>query len=263
MKKNTSKKILNYGAMSAAILAGANASGQIIFTDLDPDQEIGPASESFMIDVNDDGTNDFDFQIFNSAGTVMFALNTNGFVGFTGPSAYYYPSNLAEGTIIDETSPALTSVRGDFNFNSCNYPSSQWCDGNDGYVGLILDVAGETHYGWALVNVTTPGNVATIREFAYESTPDTAIAAGDDALSLEDNSIDGFTSFVDANSILQLNAGVPFNNISIYNISGQEVLSRVLTNTSESVDINALSTGAYIARVGVEGTETAIKFVKQ
>lgn len=261
MKKTISKKLLNYSAMSAAILAGANASGQIVFTDLDPDQTLGPASESFMIDLNEDGTNDFDFQIFNSAGTVLFALDANGFVGFVGPSAYNYPSNLAEGTVIDGTSPVLTSVRGDLNFNSCYYPSSQFCDGADGFVGLVLDVSGETFYGWARINVSTPGNELTIQEYAYNSVAGESIMVGQTTLALEDNTIEGFSSFVSDN-VLTLNANTPLETVTIHSITGQEVISQKLSNTTATVDLNGLSTGVYIATVGVEGKLQAIKFVK-
>jgi hypothetical protein len=276
MKKTTSKKIINYGAMSAAILGAANVAGQVVYTDVEPDEVIG-LNGSFNIDLNADGIADFNPQVFdggvNGAGAVIFPTssgsnsnqgsNGNGFVGFLN-SNYNYPSNLSSGAVIDANAAFRTDVRGDLNFYSCNYSGSQFCDGvTDGFIGVSFELAGNTHYGWIRVDVSADASLITVKDFAFDATPDAAIVAGDNALSLEDNTIDGFSSYVDANNILQLDARVPLNNISIFNVTGQEVVSKSLSNNSESIDINALSTGVYIARVAVAGTETAIKFVKR
>ncbi|WP_299763579.1 T9SS type A sorting domain-containing protein [uncultured Dokdonia sp.] len=261
MKKITSKKLLNYGAMSVALMGIADASGQIVYTDIDPDQAMGPASESFMVDLNGDGTNDFDFQIFNSAGAVMYALSSNGFVGFTA-SGYNYGSNLTEGTVIDAAASFVTAARADNNFNSCNYPNSQWCGGvTDGYMGLSINVGGETFYGWARLDIIAAGNEMTIKDFAFNSVAGESIMAGEGALSLEDNTIEGFSSFVSDN-VLTLNARTPLEAVTIHSISGQKVISQKLSNTTETVNLNGLSTGVYIATVAVEGKLQAIKFVK-
>ena len=275
MKKTTSKKIINYGAMSAAILGAANVAGQVVYTDVEPDEVIG-LNGSFNIDLNADGIADFNPQVFdapNGAGAVIFPTsngsnssqgsNGNGFVGFA-IGNYNYPSNLSSGAVIDANSDFVTDARGDLNLNSCNYSGSQFCDGvTDGFIGVSFELAGNTHYGWIRVDVSADASSITVKDFAFDATPDAAIVAGDNALSLEDNTIDGFSSYVDANNILQLDARVPLNNISIFNVTGQEVVSKSLSNNSESIDINALSTGVYIARVAVAGTETTIKFVKR
>lgn len=277
MRKITSKKLKNYGALSAAIMATAAASGQIVFTDIDDVTIDAVTGGNIDIDLNQDGAPDYNLQMSVVANGTSFTIspdatnNTNGaFVGISS-FGFEYPSLLAEGDLIDSSSPTTTpGVRGDLNFYGCAYSNSQFCgDVTDGYVGLIFDFAGATHFGWLLLDSSVPaspnGNTGTvtIRSYAFESSPGVAIAAGDDTLSLEDNVIDGFTSFVDANNILQLDARVPLSNINIYSVSGQQVLSRSLSNNTESIDINALSTGVYVARVTVDGTETAIKFVKR
>jgi len=87
-----------------------------------------------------------------------------------------------------------------------------------------------------------------------------SIMAGE-TLSLEDNTIEGFSSFVSDN-ILTLNSNTPLETVTIHSISGQEVISQKLSNTTETVDLNGLSTGVYIATVSVEGKLQAIKFIK-
>lgn len=56
-----------------------------------------------------------------------------------------------------------------------------WVNVNDRYVGVKFTVKGETHYGWARLNVqvSLPFNIiTTLTGYAYETTPDKAIVAG-------------------------------------------------------------------------------------
>jgi len=261
MKKTTQKKftekIAKYGAFSLAIAGISNASGQVIFTDVDPDF-VGVTGDTFAIDFDGDGT--IDGNIIGGAANANFIGASGG--NFAGDGVvnppYVYASNLTAGDLIDGSLNFYNA--GDMCYGA--YPNNQFCGAVDGYLAVSFDISGNTHFGWVRVNVLDNNNFEVL-DFAYEATPDTAIAAGDNALSLEDNTIQGFTSFVDANNILNLNAQSPLNNISIYNINGQEVLSRSLSNTTETIDLNTLSTGVYIARVAVEGIETAIKFVRR
>lgn len=128
MKKTTSEKLSNrllkYSAFSAAILGTANASGQIVYTDI-ADETVLPGS-SYSLDLNNDLLGDYLFTINSAAnfafmqpvsGTAATMYNSNGFVGFSS-APYNYPSNLAAGTVINGTS-GIFSARGDFNYSSC------------------------------------------------------------------------------------------------------------------------------------------------
>ena len=178
MKKSTSKKLFNYGAMSAALLGTASVSGQITYTDLEPD-EIVNAGEGLNIDVNGDGTNDFSAHIiasFNNnddfgarfitapdanpdpnTGPGPIGDTGNGFVG-TGDNVigeYVYASNLVAGTLINESNDFLVNARGEMNVSSCAYSNSQFCDGVvDGYIGVSLNLEGETHL--SLIHISEP-----------------------------------------------------------------------------------------------------------
>ncbi|MGI9593658.1 MAG: hypothetical protein ACR2MH_03575, partial [Patiriisocius sp.] len=98
MKKNTSKKLAKrlaqYGALSAAVLGAADATGQVTYTDVNPD---------IVLDLGD--TFDIDFtgaagmanvQISNpdglAGGTAALAFPSSGgaLVGFTS-QGYEYP----------------------------------------------------------------------------------------------------------------------------------------------------------------------------
>ncbi len=271
MKKITSKKLLKYGTLSAAALGCSIGNAQVVYTDID-DIDVFTDGPFVGIDIDGDAVQD----LVPAAGATAAVIyggsfdgnyvnaNNNAIAGFSaGP--YNYASNLAEGDLIDASIGfAPNGGRADLNFNGCAYSNSQFCDGVvDGYIGFSFEIGGDTHFGWMRVDLAADGSGFIVKDYAYEETPNTAIAAGDGLLSLEDNVIEGFTSFVDSNNILRLNAPSVLENISIYNVTGQEVLNTKLGNNSESIDINALSTGVYVARVALQGTETAIRFVKK
>ncbi|MCG2431455.1 T9SS type A sorting domain-containing protein [Aequorivita xiaoshiensis] len=52
------------------------------------------------------------------------------------------------------------------------------------------------------------------------------------------------------------------NNIALYNMLGQQVVSQKLNNTNESVNISELQSGVYIATVSIDGASKSFKIVK-
>jgi len=51
--KNLSKRLAQYGAMSAAVMAGADANGQVVYTDVDPDVTL-QVGDAFSLDFEGD-----------------------------------------------------------------------------------------------------------------------------------------------------------------------------------------------------------------
>ncbi|OUS00464.1 hypothetical protein A9Q86_10860 [Flavobacteriales bacterium 33_180_T64] len=273
MKKTTSKKISNrllkYSAFSAAILGTANASGQIIYTDIS-DETVLPGS-SYALDLNNDLTGDFLFTINSAAnfafmqpvsGTAATMYNSNGFVGFSsGP--YNYPSNLTAGDLINATN-GIFSARGDFNYSSCGYPGSQFCDGLDGYVGLTLVVGVDTFYGWARIQVASDTSDMIIKDYAYNSIPGESIEAGQ-TLSVDDFESNTFTHAYnkDTDKLTLESSNLPLSNIDLFNILGQRVINQSLSNSNETIDMSSLTDGIYLAKVSIQGKTQTIKILKQ
>lgn len=50
--------------------------------------------------------------------------------------------------------------------------------------------------------------------------------------------------------------------IEIYSLLGQNVISKSLTNTTESIDVSSLNDGVYLAKVNINGFSKTIKFIK-
>ena len=153
-KKNLSKRLLQYGALTSAVLGVSDAAGQIVYVDVEPDAIIA-VGETFSTDFDEDGFEDVSVanpaDLANGFAAVVFPSSGGAFVGFTA-GAYQYPALLNEGDIIDDAS-GYTEVgaRGDLNYYGCAYSNSQWCDTVvDGYLGVKFNnlLGGTDHYGW-------------------------------------------------------------------------------------------------------------------
>ena len=80
-------------------------------------------------------------------------------------------------------------------------------------------------------------------------------------LSIEDNLFNNFNHYV-TNNQLVINASTSLENIQLYNLLGQEVISKKLLNTNETINIESLDTGIYIAKVSIQGNSKSFKIVK-
>ncbi|MCF6306569.1 MAG: choice-of-anchor J domain-containing protein [Flavobacteriaceae bacterium] len=85
----------------------------------------------------------------------------------------------------------------------------------------------------------------------------------DGILSVGDNAFQGFNYFIDSNSILNLSASTSLENVEIFNLLGQQVVSQKLSNTNETVNIASFETGIYIAKVSIDGQYKSFKFIKK
>lgn len=85
----------------------------------------------------------------------------------------------------------------------------------------------------------------------------------DSALGVNDGSaISTLSHYVSANEIA-LRSAFPIQNVEIFNVLGQNVISQKLSNTNEVVSIASLNRGIYIAKVTVEGQSKSFKIVKR
>ncbi|MBD44120.1 MAG: hypothetical protein CMC65_02610 [Flavobacteriaceae bacterium] len=269
-KKNLSKRLLQYGALTSAVLGVSDAAGQIVYVDVEPDAIIA-VGETFSTDFEEDGFEDVSVanpaDLANGFAAIVFPSSGGAFVGLTA-GGYQYPALLNEGDIIDDTSGYTeVGVRGDLNYYGCAYSNSQWCDTVvDGYLGVKFNnlLGGTDHYGWIRMDTDVNGtNLMVVKGYAFNLTPDTVIEAGDEGvLSLQDEYFNDFNYYIDSNSQLVLNASTSLENIQLYNLPGQQVISKKLSNTNETINIASLDTGIYIAKVSIQGKSKSFKIVK-
>ncbi|MBT8263491.1 MAG: T9SS type A sorting domain-containing protein [Bacteroidia bacterium] len=246
--------------MSLAIAGVADATGQIVYTDVDPDF-VGGLGDSFAIDFDGDSVDDVTILQSNNGNYELVQANTVGPNGVVANSnGYLYASNLNYGDPIDA---ALTFYSGGASFCAgVGYAGSAFCGEGEGYLGVRFDAGGgTTHYAWVRVDIADSSNFIVL-DYAFESTPDTTIDAGDTGpLGIEDQAFNGFNYYI-ADNKLNLSATTAMEQVTIHNIIGQQVIDRQLTSTSEVIDIAAMKSGIYLATVSIEGVRKTIKFVR-
>ena len=66
-----------------------------------------------------------------------------------------------------------------------------------------------------------------------------------------------------ATNVLNIEARAAIQNVSIYNMLGQEVISQSTDNASVSIDVAGLQAGMYIIKTNIDGVTAASRFVKQ
>jgi hypothetical protein len=80
-------------------------------------------------------------------------------------------------------------------------------------------------------------------------------------LGIEDNLFNNFNHYITNNNLV-MSASSSLENIELYNLLGQEVFSKSLSNTNETINIASLDTGIYIAKVSIQGKSKSFKIVK-
>ncbi|MEO6347919.1 MAG: T9SS type A sorting domain-containing protein [Aquaticitalea sp.] len=263
-----SRKLLKYGALSAAVMGIADASGQIVYTDI-ADITLTPGGTTFVdLDINANGVNDY--RVSNTTSqALLFPLNTagnvvqggpNGFRGHIVPPEYAYPSNLIANVTVNSTNNVI-GLQGFLASNNCVIASA-WCGGvTDGYAGLVLDIGGTTHYGWLRMDLAADRSSLVIKDFAYNTVADATIFTGQGALGISENIFNGFKHFVDASKNLNLLSSTPIDELRIYDLLGKEVKQMRLNSTRSSVSVSDFNAGIYFAKAIAEGETKTFKFL--
>lgn len=254
MKKTTSqkltKKLAQYGALAAAIGTIAETNGQVMYTDI-ADFE-GDSASSFELDLNGDTV--VDFTINGSSIQILVDANANSIVGTLGAGPYKYPFALNSNDVIDANQPWESSNGQILRYKtstgaaSCQY-SSKWCgDTVDKYLGLKFIVGGNTHYGWVRLDVTVPDSMDdwVVKDFAYEATPDTPIAAGAGILNVAEYSIQTEVQVRTDGSDIVLSNLPSKTSYNLYALTGQIVMSGNVEGNSHTLETSMESSGVYV-----------------
>lgn len=82
-------------------------------------------------------------------------------------------------------------------------------------------------------------------------------------LGVSDNAINSFVYYPNPTSnILTIKASASINNVAIYNLLGQEVLSQKLDALSSEINVSGLSSGTYIMKVAIGSETGSYKIIK-
>ena len=82
--------------------------------------------------------------------------------------------------------------------------------------------------------------------------------------SISDNVLAGFSFYPNPSTdIINVTSKATVENISIYNLLGQELLNVSVNGLSAQIDISGLSAGMYVMKATVDGTQGTFNFVKR
>jgi hypothetical protein len=174
----------------------APAQAEVVYT---PVNQVIGYNGVYGLDLNHDGTVDFLIQQWNygnwASNNQLLADPAvgNGVEGIRRAAAVLQsgqPIGPSQNFIAgDQNGEVMLSVT----HTTTGGPShlhGSWANLSNRYLGLKFQISGQTHYGWARVNVQRKGFhfLATLTGYAYETTPNTAINAGQTS-----DVADGFT----------------------------------------------------------------------
>ncbi|NRR93276.1 T9SS type A sorting domain-containing protein [Winogradskyella undariae] len=268
MKKTTSlklsKQLAKYGALTAAIVGVNDINGQsIIYNDIT--DFTGGVGDIFQLDIDNNGTNDFQINsesgYFSSVNLFIEPLTASNEVLGSGGSTYAYPFALSNGAAISSGANSwynngFTSGFQSLNYGSCSF--GNWCSITDGYLGLRFNISGNTHYGWARLDIDGGGSVWTVKDFAYHDTPDTPITAGQQTLSIEDSVLNDI-KIVTLNKSIGLYNLTEATNYRLINMTGKQVMDGLTTSDDFVIEANSLATGIYILELTDSNTKATLK----
>jgi hypothetical protein len=204
MNQNTAGRLRRYSALAAALGASAGvSSAQIIYTDIS-DVTLYAASnpgDLHFLDLNNDGSFDYLFRARTNGGDkfigmVMYPYYTNhlnaiaGEVEMDGIDILGYPSLMEFNDLIDDglsffQLSDLINVNNIFQVPAMYSENGgdaigEWQEGvTDGFVAVKISPDGTNfHFGWIRCDVASDGSSITIKDFAYNSEPDSTIFAG-------------------------------------------------------------------------------------
>ncbi|MFN0276518.1 MAG: T9SS type A sorting domain-containing protein [Chitinophagales bacterium] len=192
-KKNSANKLAAYSAMAGAFIAvGTDANAQVTYVDIS--DELVEIGELFEMDLDGDSQGDLLFQVVSTSGgswsfnrvfgyisTSVYSMGdpSNNVIGYSG-AFLPYGSALNSGDNIGAGEDFLSVYNVAFLgsiYGGITY--GPWADQTDKYLGVKFIVGGNTHYGWVRMDATVGPVSLTIKDYAFDATPDMAIAAGD------------------------------------------------------------------------------------
>lgn len=232
------------------LFASSYASAAIVYRDI-------PDGIPTGLDFNSDGNNEF--TISND-----FLSGQGTYIQYTLPSNVYGISSGQWDAAAPLDSGFSIGASGNwFGFVDCtvtgNSHPTTFPLNTDKYLGFKINIGGNIYYGWARVYVTPSGTgplgttyLVTYKDYAYENTPNTPIAAGDNGtLGIDGHTApDSFSVYFNPHSkTLSIESAIGINLVRIMDCSGKLLLALEPKNTASVVlDVSTMSEGVYLVQ---------------
>ena len=144
------------------------------------------------------------------------------------------------GTFVYDTSSTFSSL------------VSTWI--NDKYLGFKFTAGANTHYGWARLSVAADATTITIKEYAFNATPDGAIStcqtAGIENVSIDDK-VTIKTTLNDAT--VNVTPDLVGGAINLISMTGQVVKTTSINDVNTTISFEGVESGIYSVVANFEG----------
>jgi hypothetical protein len=302
MKKMSLKE---YGKMVAVFLSVTKViKGQVVYTDIDPDvilqdNDSGFSLETFGIDMDEDGLEDFVFINFTNSdawyiGESAFMIERiwagawDTFVnGIAAKSTYiipydtyyeYYPYAFEKSVLINQSwnfegngyqRMAHRAIKHLASFTFYITGGYWFPEKEDHYLGIrFKDTEDNMHYGWIRCTVQDTGRTLIIKDYAYEQQPDHPIFAGDTVsyVPVQEHENSATISVYSFENKVIINTSENVGNemlISVFDSTGKKI-RKVKSNQQHTEITLNVPQGIYAVEVTSEGNTFVRKvFLKQ
>lgn len=265
-QKETAGRLLKYSATAAALTGVSVANGQIFYTDPNPDIQLSGNFATFRVDVDQNGTDDFEFIVIDTSfsgipyGKIQVAgLNAgDDIIGFVA-NGYSYASLLSQNDVIDGSLPQNNGgVLAEFPLFGAAYPL--WNDGvTDGYLGFKIELNGSAHYGWMRLDVASNAKSAVLKDMAVNLSGGDPIQAGQ-SLGIADDLMFKVNIFqAQDEMVLQFPAHLLNGQVEVLDMTGKIIASKSINNTEIRLNWSMNAKGLFIVRMRYQGTVVARK----
>lgn len=247
---------------SLLILFFVNTSlhAQIIYTDI-PD---ATPNASFSLDLNNDGNVDFMLYFGGSAGTAGVLCSpqqNNAYAGNIVGSDYFAWALTSSASICDSLAAWYgTNYPGTLGLGSS---TGYWPGAIDRYLALKLIVGTNTYFGWVRIDVVPTSTSFTVKDYAYNSTANTCIQAGQTTLGLthlNENTFSIFPNPFTSSTTIQTIGNLNNATLVVSNAYGKTV-KRIENISGQSVSFSRddLPNGLYFIELTDENTIIAFE----
>ncbi|MBQ9254524.1 MAG: T9SS type A sorting domain-containing protein [Bacteroidales bacterium] len=264
------KKILLSLAVVFSTISVVNS--QVVYTNLETNPVVIDATNMEYALNFFGGEEEFMIQNYSAEGEAVYFASFATGSGVISTQADYNANveALAENTVISENSTFFGCEDGSPYFNVLYLPSTfeTWKNYFEPmFIGFKFTNAGNTYYGWAKVGVNAVENSTTqvkvtLYGYAYQSTPNTLIRAGQTTdLGLSEQNANTLSVYPNpAKDVLNINAD-NIQSVSIFNAMGQKVYNSA--NSDGNINISNLENGVYFLNVLSNGVVLKQRFIKE
>ncbi len=256
------KTVATLCALLILLFVNTSVRAQIVYTDI-PD---ATPNATFSLDLNNDGNVDFMLQFGGSAGNIgvlCYPQLNNAYAGNLVGSDYLPWALSASTSICDSLST----------WYGTNYPGTMalganigyWPGAIDRYLALKLIVGTNTYFGWVRLDVVPASTSFTVKDYAYNSTPNDCIQAGQTTLGVEDLSLGSYSISPNpftCSTTVQTSGNLTNASLTISNAYGQTILQiNNISGQSVTFSRDDLPSGLYFIELTNENKIIAIEKV--